>query len=476
MKNNSNNAFQYSKVTSRTKPQKIPGAPQFLLIPNISIMLNSIALGKERASLVCITYRTYHIWIWYIVLTTVATHAYDQPYFYRAAYFLGEPRFEKAVLTSLDFFGTAGHTRHARNVNGDKTRLFDIYNVHNMHNLADNVSPSNNSTVNTIVENLRSVEAPSNSLFAHLSFGASCTIAEIVCNLYQNFVHGFFCQCTVPIKHATITAIQPCDLSPYHAPGADQRTPAWVDFLDHFHEIMHAYDLTYRSSFKKNAVGDITGVMGWTHTYEDTIYLDFIDVTFKAGLVFPTAARTDQDLLFDFPLGNDGHLGFPLFAQASIGLYDWLTIGCSTQAIVFADDVRCLRTKTAPEQSGMIMLHKESVNYHRGPLFDATLYIKSDHIPLNFSLLVGYSYTHKRHDFLTPLRVTSDVTVINNDQRWQGWNMHTLHLMLEYDFTKRDTVVGPRLAALVNIPLGGKQIFDVTMAGIDAGFDMSWNF
>ncbi len=421
----------------------------------------------------------YFIYVCIVVFCSPLS-SFDQPYFYRANYFLGEPRFEKDVLTSFDLIIAGGTANHARNTCGTKkVYLFDIYGLHNMHDLGVNIPASSNKLVNQTLDNLANIENQStDSLFGYLSFKGKFHLFEAILNLYQNLTRGFFYQVTIPIKSINTDEICSCDLSQSPSAGTpNSDTPAWTTFLDQFDSILTAYNLNFDSQVESSGPGDIGVYFGWTRNYQETKYLDFVDFTIKAGILAPSAKVRNEDLLFDIPLGNNGHIGFPVYGAVSIGLYEWITTGFYLEGIFFHDhNLRYRRMKTAEKQSGMIKLYKGCAKEHKGTLWDFTLFAKADHMPGPLSFLLGYSYTHKRRDYLTPQDTNVQETIVNTDPQLWGWTMHTIHLELEWDFTEKENVLGPHLAALINIPVRGKNIFDTTMFGLDIGIDCSWNF
>ena len=187
--------------------------------------------------------------------------------------------------------------------------------------------------------------------------------------------------------------------------------------------------------FKKTGPGDLTAGLGWTINYQNTKYLDFIDGTVKLSALFPTGLQAHGGGMFNLPTGYNGHWGISADADASIGLWEWLTMGGNLGALW--------------------LLPKNSVT--PGTYIHVGCYLKGDHFNEIFSLALGYSYNLK-----------------GSDRESRSWTMHTFHVFAEFDFAKRGRRWHPRVNILYNTPLAGKRIFNMAMGGASLGIDVTW--
>jgi hypothetical protein len=130
--------------------------------------------------------------------------------------------------------------------------------------------------------------------------------------------------------------------------------------------------------------------------------------------------------------------------------------------------------KTAIRQSGLIKLAHGCATVDAGTLWISGTYIKADHLCRRLSLLTGYSYAHKNADHIVPADPSIfDSFVVNSDPELQSWGMHTIHIFLEYDFTKENHVCGPRLGFFANIPVSGKRIFKSSLENVSFGLEIA---
>ncbi len=409
-----------------------------------------------------------------LIISTLANAA-DNPHFYRATNFYGEPRLERPWLGSIDVTAGGGATSHARNACGEKTCLLNIYGLHNMHMLGAGV-PNKDATspVDIALTNLALI--PGRDHFGELLYTGRFSIVEGNFKITQNLKRGFFLLVHVPVRRLTISRINFCDESPINDAFPNIDTPAWQTFLNLFPAILQKYNLS-TAPISHRGAGDTTLYGGWTYNYQETETLDYIDSTIKIGVLFPTGALKNENLVFDIPLGYGGHWGIPFEFEGSFGTWDWLTVGVHAGAIIFFDKTKCLRMKTDINQNGFIKLAQGTACVEKGSLWNAGIYFKADHICRGFSLLAGYSFVQQSADWVMPCNCTIfNETIVNSDQSLQKWNMSTVHLLADWDFTREHMRCGPRIGAFANIEVGGKRTFNTSVGGGSFGLDIAWEF
>lgn len=410
-----------------------------------------------------------------IMLVCPVTYTIDNAHFYRAPFFFGEPRFEKKGLSSFDFAIAGGSTDKARNSDGQTTCLLNIYGLHNMHKLGSNVpyKDKNNPADLTLIL-LSRITGRNN--FGQLLFKGKFSTVEAPLMFTQNFKCGFFVQFYVPIRKLGLCNICSEDQSPTDDVCPNRNTFEWQAFLNFFDTILQNYYLTIKN-YKKTDAGDTTLLAGWTCNYEETEVLDFLDLTIKGGLLVPTGREKNENEPFDIPSGYNGHVGFPLRVDGALGSYDWLTIGGHLGMLLFGAKTKDIRMKTDTRQNGFIKLAHGRARIDKGTIWEAGAYVKADHAARGLSLVIGYTFMNKYDDKITPCNTTIfDTATVNSDELFKGWNMHTVHFIAEYDFTKENKCLGPRVGIFYNLQVGGKRVFKTSMAGGMFGLDIAYSF
>ena len=411
--------------------------------------------------------------------TYSSLHAFIDAHFWRATPYVPaivEPRFEKSWLSSFDIWIGGGTSDDARNRHGSSVSLLDIYGNQNVQFLSLGVPNKNTANPLTVLLEQLSL-LPTNGQFGFLSYSGSFSCIESGITLTQNLINGFFLQAYIPVRSLSICDICSCDLSlsqPFGFPSA--QNPLWQSTLNQFEAILAQYDLCIKN-VKQSGIGDVTFFGGFTHNYEDTTVLDYVDITLKLGVLIPSAHKKDVNQPFDMPLGFNGFIGMPIDLSFAFGAYEWLSIGGEIGVMLFANRQHELRMKTNNNQQGLIKLALGQANIHPGALWEGTIYAKADHILHGLSLLAGYTFVNKNKDQIDPCNpIIFDPGVVNNDEEYHGFRIHTVHALVEFDFTQEDSVFGPRIGLMYNVQVGGRRIFKTNLAAGSLGLDISWKF
>jgi hypothetical protein len=416
----------------------------------------------------------YHFIFFYITtLCSLPLYALDNPHFYRATNIFLEPRIEHDLLSTIDASLAHGSTNKGRNESGSLVSLLDIYGIHSMQTLGTAIPNEDTNPYTTILKNLAALAIDNN--FA--TFSIDGTFATKESNLFyiQNFTKGLFVLFHLPIRNLQIKNISFIDLSSHSQLAPNKNTPEWQSFLTFFNPLLESFDISIKP-FDATGVGDFTSLLGWTHNYQNTSVLDFIDGTLTTGILAPTGKKKNPDEIFSLPLGYNGHWGIPISVKLSLGMYEWITLGISLDTIFFMANKQIVRVKTAPEQSSFIILPKTYVSVKKGTIWDAGIFLKADHFIYGLSLTAAYSCAGEQKTTLTPLYASIfDKKIINSDQKLKNWYMHTLHFVAEYDFAKQDSKAGLRVGFFYNHQFGGIRIFDTNMTGGSFGIDIGWD-
>jgi hypothetical protein len=418
-------------------------------------------------------------------LVATALYSYDNAHFYRATNLFFEPRIDRDYLTTIDLFFQTGSTSESWNANHHKVPLFDLYGSNNMHELGVGVPDKDLSNPLDMILTQLSL-TPSRCAtstdsckrifeFAAYSIDGNFSIMEGIISFMQNWKHGFFFQLHMPVRKLNVRNITFCDISPTDNKCPNINTPIWQTFKDNFDAILTRYHLS-RDCYSDTTLGDFTALIGWTHSFQQTELLDFVDTTFKVGILIPSGDEKNEDLIFSLPSSYNKHIGANIHADFAFGAFDWFTMGGHFDVTIFADKTRSIRMKTGPVQSGIIKLAKGQAKEEEGTLWHTGAYLKADHVLRGLSFLFGYSYAGKNRNYLTPCDTDKyPPSTVNSDAMLFDWNMHTIHLWLEYDFAKENGLFGPRISFFYNRPVGGKRVFTTDMFGGNVGLDITWN-
>lgn len=415
-----------------------------------------------------------------LLCSASVSYGMDNFHFYRPPFFginFGEPRLVEPLLTSLDISVGYGGTKKALgDCCNNHTGLLNFHGPFNMHLLGSNVPGKNPTSQEDIalVELARTVGR--DCFFGYLEYCGKFKIIETQILFTQNFRHGLFTQIGLPIRYMALSNVCFKDLTPSTCPCPNTDTRTWQTFLELYDKILAHYDLC-AGNFKKTCIGDLSWQIGWGCNYQDMRVLDYVDVDFKLGMLFPTGKKQNINQAFDIASGYNGHLGFGGSFDIAVGVYNWLTFGGYSGAIAFTDQTREVRMKTDIRQNGFIKLARGCATVDKGTIWYAGAFGKLDHIAAGFSLLAGYTFSAQQRDRLNPENTNLfDPNAANCDSTLDGWDMHTLHLAADYDCARKGHRFSPRIGIFTNITMGGEHILRTNMVGGSFGFDVSYEF
>ena len=390
------------------------------------------------------------------------TKGFNRSFFYRTSSFWDEPRFVKPWLSTLDIQLLGGSNHRGRDSKGHRVNLTTIY------------GPENVKALSLASPGLPLV-LPGNP--QKISFKAVADIFEADFNLYQNFTSGFFAHFHFPM---VIIRLFPSGFVDDHAfceRPCKHYTPAWEHPLDLLCPFLKHSNLSLKRT-NGAAASDSTLFLGWSYTYDDTCYLDFIDTSLKTGVLFPTGKKADTDEVFSIPYGYNGHWAIPLSWDISCGGYDWLTFGFHADTLFFLKKKQCLRMRTPEEAcTGIIVLGKGLAEVEYGTVWRMGTYMKADHFYNGLSILLAFTYEQKNKSTVIPCDTARFNTAqVNADLRFQKWARSIVHFLFEYDFTQCDSLVGTRLGVFYDLEMTGQRVFNINTAGGYLGIDLNWCF
>lgn len=364
--------------------------------------------------------------------------------FYQPKFLSVEPRFAKDWFSSFDFIISRGSASKAWNHHQHLVPLFDIFGIQKIPFCTEQ-----------------------GCIPLSFSFDAHFKITQLQMSLIQNFINGFFVTGWLPIKRAAVTSI---DIIPLNKSDTSSH-PAPIPILDQF---LKKEGLS-RQSVRPTGLGDLLITIGNTHSILEDPYFDFIDMSLQMGILLPTSKEKNESEIFSIPLGFDGHWAGVIAVDMALGAYEWITVGAHFDIFAFIPHKKCIRIKSDSLENGIIFGTAKKVKLNKAPQFSASVYGKADHVSRGLSITAGYSFTYQGNTKLKGINSTLP-SFVNTDRRFESWFCHTIHALLEYDFTTAFDTVGPRISLFYDRPVSGKNVFLTTLWSGGAGIDISWNF
>lgn len=365
-----------------------------------------------------------------------------------------ESRPERKGLLTTEVWAVHGTTTKGKNLEGKTTGLLNILGAYKMHQVGRCNVP-NGPIVDTPTNILNQLwnTIPVVDHYAELEFFGRCSFSGGAFNTAVNITEKAFIGMNVPFYKLAITDITWKDITPEAGQDA-----AWIQFKNHFYEILALNGLAIESSVTKQ-VGDMLAYIGWTLNNEGHDQLDFVDLTVKIGMLLGNDQKRNLSSVFSFPGGYDGHKGMIFDCNLGLGMNNRIGIDLHAKGIVFLNQTKEARMQTAAGQNGYIKLAKGIADHNPGNIYSVGGALKIDTFD-QVSLVCSYLYNHRQKDKLTPKDViVFPPEIVNSDSELHGWSMHTLGFALDLDFSNYENKYHPRASLHYNYIVKGTKIF-----------------
>ena len=388
--------------------------------------------------------------------------AFNRSLFFRTSSFWDEPRLEKPYLGTVDTQLLGGSNHKGHNGCNKKTNLLSIYGPENIKGLSQS--------------------DPEHPLYLPLNPHQICFLAvadvfEADINLYQNFSHGFFMHFHLPIILLQLYPSGYLENECCKHKTSKHYQPAWQKSFKPLAQFLHSFDLSLCPQ-RDAGLSDSTLFIGWTKSFQNTCYLDFIDFTAQTGVLLPTGKKKDIHEVFSIPYGYNGHWAIPLSGDISFGFFDWLTLGLHADNLFFFKKKECVRMKADHQtDTGFIRLAQGPAVVDQGILWRVGTYVKADHFYNGLSFLFGFSYEQQNRSHIYPCdTIKFSTPFVNDDEQLKKWDRSIFHIAAEYDFTHEESCIGPRLGFFYDRQMTGKRVFDISTLGGYVGIDVNWRY
>jgi len=128
--------------------------------------------------------------------------------------------------------------------------------------------------------------------------------------------------------------------------------------------------------------------------------------------------------------------------------------------------------KTDVNQSGMIKLAKGYARVNPGLVVHAGAFLQADHVAHGLSITTGYSFARQGNTKIRPCNTTTfNEAIVNTDEMFKKWAVHTVHFQADYDFMEEHHRFGAQVGVFVDWHVGGIRTFKTNRSGVVIGFD-----
>lgn len=294
---------------------------------------------------------------------------------------------------------------------------------------------------------------------------ANFHIREMILSCYKNIQHGFFIEAATVIQDLCMNSIS-VTFQPSSPPLTDE-------------QITYLQTLQHQLPSRLGQSGMFTTAFyaGYNKNYCNFKHLDFIDITVKVGFTSPQAMTNNTNNLLQFPFNENLNVGYPLIASASLGVLDWMTIGCNSSIIPWQSTTKTIAMNPMQTNNTILIAQSGVAKIQRGPLITASIYLEADHFHQGLSTVVGYTYNKNYAYTITPINQAQfPQDVVQQSPLFDAWSLGALYLQFDVDFACPSTPSAPVLSMFCSIPVAGQLCPKTNIFGGSCNLQISYIF
>lgn len=282
---------------------------------------------------------------------------------------------------------------------------------------------------------------------------------------YKNIFSDIFIEAATVFQDLTITNI--------NAEFVPSSTPLTTEQIAYLNQLQAALP----PSINRFGMFTTAFYIGFNRTFHHFSHLDFVDILFKTGFATPEWMKENNNSILQFPFNENFNFGYPIIGAISIGLLDWMTLGCNGTVQPFQPAVKNIAINNTNSANQLLLPESSLATIHRGPLFSASAYIEADHIISGVSSTIGYAYAKNLAYTITPLNITQyPVEQANNSTMMNEWSIGSLYFQFDVDFATETQPSAPIITMFCAIPIAGKLCPKTNLFGGSCNLQISYIF
>lgn len=234
-----------------------------------------------------------------------------------------------------------------------------------------------------------------------------------------------------------------------------------TNYLNDLYKILFPKNSSYKSPnmYTENYLQPTTLTFGWIHSFQNFETIDFIDVSLQTGLKFPEY-HFDQKYkpLLNLPLNPLQNIGIILQANASIGFYDWITLGSTLLCIPYISNSEIIPLNTSASNK-LLFDHHAMTTIHHEPYFYGNFFIEADHFIPHINAWFGISYEKQGKTHYTPHNTNEySKAMINEYPFHTEWERILGTVSGEIDFASKSSRNLPRITFIYTWTIWGSSV------------------
>lgn len=214
------------------------------------------------------------------------------------------------------------------------------------------------------------------------------------------------------------------------------------------------------TGWERSGIGDLTFMGQWLENFpQPKPLLKNVQLNVRVSISAPTGKKTDEDLLFAFPFGNDGGVAIIPAIGLDLRFGQCFRVGGDIQLMHIFDSIKERRIKTNLAQTDLLFAAKIKTLKEFGWTQEFNLYARLWQFYKGLSLRVDYQYIKHFDDKLWLYSENFDPIVANTAESLLESTMHGVILNATYDFNYDSSCVfgSPYINIFGKVGFNGKR-------------------
>lgn len=371
---------------------------------------------------------------------------------------------------------SGGTSSKARNGDGTKVELLNLYGDEETAYMFHGVDLSY-LTGNLLIlgQNLQVKDLTNKSAtFGNVRWSGKMNMFSGKLSIQRHISDHFSMKVSAPFHHFNIKNTSAVDLT-----AANEIDGDVIAATANFDALLAAYNI-HAGDVKDFSFGDIQMFNCLHFTREADETLGQATVSIASGITLPTARQRKLTEAFYVPMGNNGHVGFPMAVDATLSVHKNATFTVHFGSEMFLKHDGVFRMKTDINQNGFIKLATGQAREKLGYKCDVNGGIHMHDDSKEYGLGVEYRWERQGKTTLVPFDTANfDETIVNSDSMLQTWQRHNIVVKAsfapQWDEANHESAC-PRFSFSYTQPIKGKRIFNTNMFAGSLGLDFTWDF
>lgn len=412
-------------------------------------------------------------WALLIIFNSLSPSAfYKAQEFWENPYW-GEPILDKDRLSNFVIKLKSGSTKDGLNHSGVETNVLNIYGPTKLSNITKGVPSSVlNKYPTSPINNVWSIDGLSRE-FGNITFSSKFRSTNLNFYLTQNLAKGLFIGSIFQIENTRFRNIEFTDSTRVTDLPSTITREEWQIFSRNLFKNMEKYGISMPTETSSKGLSRIDVLGGWTRSFTNTEYLDFVDFTATIGASFSTIKNNSA--VFNLHQKFEPPNSAIISARTAIGVWNWITAGIVIGTEIYPKYNKEIPMKTDADQSGIVNLATGMAKIDKKPAIRFGFFVKAEQFYKSFSIIFGYQYTNQKRTNVYPNDIfTFNYAVVNSDCALCKWKMHTINFSIDYDFATEKCPSLPRVGAFFDFPVDGIGIFKTKQSGLGISIKTEW--